>query len=342
MFNKYPSGCKVDHVPDVYVTFGAARDMKIIVDRVDNEVGWFCVVSEKMDAANKFVKYLVIEEVILPKQQVNGTTNEIDGAAQARMVTDLMSTPEGAAKVPKLLAWFHSHASMAVLPSQQDELQMEQFANGTVPYMLRGIVNKSGQMKIDMYWYKVNLIVTDMDIEFQKDVAEIARTTFWDAQIKEKVTKLVPVVPPVTVTHTPHQQTYGYNSYNTNGGFNNPHNPPYNGGPNNIVQSTTTPPRTTKVDPDPNDESLKDPSKWEWVAGVPRDLDGRPVPAGAIQTNLTRIPIKTLAAQALASERSKRSIPATAPVTIAGPLVASAIVPVAANVQEDPGWPGAE
>ena len=163
--------------PTVYIEPRAFQKMQQIVDECSKEVGWFCTVDKIDDEA-----YL-LTEVYLPSQEVTAVETDIPGEAVEE--TYLAILAEG--KDPSTMyAWFHSHVDMGVTPSRQDETQVETFLQ-TCPVFIRGIINKRGEMKVDLYLRDEGIAYNSVNVERYFDPLTTAEVIALSAEIKSKV-----------------------------------------------------------------------------------------------------------------------------------------------------------
>lgn len=171
--------------PVVYFQPEAYEKMVQIVDECQLEVGWFCSVSKLSDS-----DYL-IEDVYLPHQEV--TAVETDIPAEALEEAYLAMLEQG--KDPSTLyAWFHSHVNMGVSPSGQDETQVESFLQ-TCPVFIRGIMNKAGALKVDIYLRDQGVAYNSVHTERYYPPMSQEAVTALSLEITAKVKKQTPVYP---------------------------------------------------------------------------------------------------------------------------------------------------
>jgi hypothetical protein len=191
-----PQGFKtlVHGVPDVRIPASVLQDMWTITDSVNTEVGWLVtahMVTEKTATSEE--RYIVLDEVLIPSQEVHATTTEFTPDGMGALA-DRLIREDGAAKLPpdqwrvnKIRSWFHSHVRMDTSPSGQDEVQAYEFGRKfELPWMLRGIVNKNGKMTLDLFWFEYGFVIRDIawDVVYDLDDARTAR-------LKEDIAKLV-------------------------------------------------------------------------------------------------------------------------------------------------------
>ena len=149
----------------VYVTPQAAEAMAEYVRLCKDEISWLATIRE--GDGN-----ITIEEVFLFKQEVSGTTTELDEHGLGEFYSNmLMDPPDGDIEkasdiLNRIRCWGHSHVNMGVSPSGTDDRTMQDFCNNVIntdmPYMVRLIANKKGEMKIDIYYYSRYLVAVDV------------------------------------------------------------------------------------------------------------------------------------------------------------------------------------
>lgn len=78
---------------------------------------------------------------------------------------------------------------MGTNPSGQDDTQMEVFAKAGIPWMLRGIANKEGDIRLDLYLYEYGACIKNIAFEILRPAQEVddPRRAFWKGQLTEKV-----------------------------------------------------------------------------------------------------------------------------------------------------------
>jgi hypothetical protein len=130
-------------MPTVYYTPEVAEQMDYIVEKCTDEVGWLGLVThyEELDA-------FLIHRIMVPEQQVHSTTTEISDEGLEKVALELIEEGEDTST---MFAWYHSHVNMPVNPSSQDELQVAEYLTNC-PIFIRGIVNKKGDSKVDVYY----------------------------------------------------------------------------------------------------------------------------------------------------------------------------------------------
>ena len=127
--------------PTVFYTREVQAIIQLIVANCEKEVGWWGYV-ETLPSGD----YL-ITEIFVPEQIVTGTETDISPMAMAALANTLMEQDKDPGK---LFYWGHSHVNMGVSPSAQDETQVEEYLDN-LPVFIRGIYNKSGSSKVDVY-----------------------------------------------------------------------------------------------------------------------------------------------------------------------------------------------
>lgn len=171
--------------PKIFFTREAWAKQCHLVRLCSKEVGWFALVEH--DAEKNI---FVITELVIPAQTVSATETDIGKEDLADAALELI---EQGKDTSKLYAWFHSHVNMGVTPSEQDEFQVEDYLEDLVdvpeiPAFIRGIQNKKGDLKLDVYYVQQGIayqnldyqILNEEDEEWQKEI---------ETEIKLKVTE---------------------------------------------------------------------------------------------------------------------------------------------------------
>lgn len=134
--------------PTVYISLEAYIKVRQLVDQCDKEIGWFGAVERSGEEYQ-------IYDIFVFDQDVHETETDIDAASIGKVVHELYE--QGKEKeVNELNFWGHSHVNMACNPSGQDKSQALEFAedNPNIEFMICGIFNKKGEIRIDLYDYK--------------------------------------------------------------------------------------------------------------------------------------------------------------------------------------------
>lgn len=142
-------------VPFVYIERDALNKMFLYVDGCSDEIGWLCT-------ATREGRTITIHDAYLFEQEVHATTTEITPEGLTNFAMALMEDPNGVEIWNNMKVWGHSHVNMAVMPSGQDDSQMNTFKDGGHDWFIRIIANKKGDLKVDMYEYSSGLIYIDL------------------------------------------------------------------------------------------------------------------------------------------------------------------------------------
>ncbi len=137
-----------------------------LVHKCPMEVGWFALVDYD-EADNSFT----ITELVIPNQEVTAAETDIGKEDLADAAMELI---EAGKDTSKMYAWFHSHVNMGVSPSGQDEYQVEDFLEDLadqpeVPAFIRGIQNKKGDLKLDVYYVQHGIAYQNVDFNVIHD-----------------------------------------------------------------------------------------------------------------------------------------------------------------------------
>lgn len=166
--------------PCVFYTEEVDAAIRYLVDNVATEVGWLGLV-ETLDDGN----YLVTD-LYVPEQTVSGTETDIDAETLCALA---MEIEQAGKESEKLLYWGHSHVNMDVGPSSQDEIQIEEFLDNGCQIFIRGIYNKRGASKVDVYDVENNCIHQCVQNGLQLSPMNNKLKTALDKIIKTKIKK---------------------------------------------------------------------------------------------------------------------------------------------------------
>lgn len=163
--------------PVVYIRPIAYLKMLSYVEQADKEMGWLVIAFKEGDD-------YIIHDCIIPKQQVSAVTCEIDPEGIQNIMYELLAQDLDD-YASSIKGWCHSHVDMPVNPSVQDDNQMYDFEEGN-EWFIRGILNKKGDMKFDVFDYTNQLIYEDLDVKIEIPSDIIKETT---KEIKDNVTE---------------------------------------------------------------------------------------------------------------------------------------------------------
>lgn len=148
MFKVHKADTSVRNVkpPMILVSEEAAKDMWAITDIVTDEVGWLGSVEYDREEHT-----FLITHIFLPRQEVNTSTTELDPEGIAEVMEELINQgDEGIALANSIRFWGHSHVSMGVSPSGQDNTELANLAKDTGDYFIAARTNKKGEIRFDM------------------------------------------------------------------------------------------------------------------------------------------------------------------------------------------------
>lgn len=172
----------IDYPPMVYMTREVFSRMWHFVDIADKEVSWLGTVRQ-----TQYGNFL-IEEVFLLEQEVSATQTEISEDGIARLAQELIDTrQDGVDVVNRIRFWGHSHVQMDTSPSGQDENQMQHFQQDCA-WFVRGILNKLGCMRFDIFLWDIGVRITDVSWAIYDEFVDRSRRAEIEADFKTKVT----------------------------------------------------------------------------------------------------------------------------------------------------------
>ena len=167
--------------PVIQIDPEAMVTMHRYVDQCSTEVGWLGTAEKKQDGT------IFIGHVFLFKQSVSGVTTKLSSEGLIEVSQKLLQQgEEGERLIENLRFWGHSHVNMACSPSGQDDLQMDDFKENGAPFFVRGIFNKNGDVRFDVYDFARGIILVDCKWEVLSDPNDNYFTKI-DEEIREKV-----------------------------------------------------------------------------------------------------------------------------------------------------------
>ncbi len=173
---------RVMYTPEVW------DELWFIVKTCPKEVGWLGLV-DKVGASNDYL----VTEIFVPKQLVTGSETEISDAAGGGYGELIMQLLDENKDTGKLLYWGHSHVDMGVSPSGQDENQVEEYLLNNIPFFIRGIYNKKGAARVDVYDCAAGLVHQWVDNHVQTPGLSAERMIALSDVIKTNVKERKPV-----------------------------------------------------------------------------------------------------------------------------------------------------
>lgn len=186
MFHPSTTTPSVFGLPKILVTPDALHDMNDLVQLHDKEISWLGVVSPvgRCD--------FLIERIFLIEQTCSAAQTEMSTEGLAKLAAEILALAGGTELYNKLRFWGHSHVNMGVTPSQPDDEQMRTFIQDCDDYFIRGIFNKAGVARFDLFWIKTGIRIMEAQWELQQP-ARASRLDYWKSQIASKVKD--PVLP---------------------------------------------------------------------------------------------------------------------------------------------------
>ena len=176
--------------PQVFIEREAFDDMLCISRATRDEVAWFAQVYPMDD------EVYVIDKVFLPKQQSSGATVEIEPEHLVELAEEFIDL-HGAEAFNRLHCWGHSHHTMSVGPSGQDQKTVDDLCDAIGKVFIAIRVNHRGEYEVDVA-YPNGITIEDADayigwIPREKEEA-------WDALVKERVSRITYKAPKTKTT----------------------------------------------------------------------------------------------------------------------------------------------
>ena len=170
-------------IPKILITREAYEKMYHYVDCWDKEIAWLGSVAILPSG-----DYL-IEEVFLPKQEVNAATCELTPEGLTELALELIATrgeTVGVDIVNRLNFWGHSHHTMGTSPSGQDDTQLRNFIGPGKDWFIRGIFNKDGRAEFTILINSLGIMINDLEWSIFNP-APVSDRTAIETEIKDKV-----------------------------------------------------------------------------------------------------------------------------------------------------------
>lgn len=132
--------------PTIIFTQKAIKWIEALIDAHSTEVGFYGVVEE-----NKETYTYTVTDIFYPKHQVmNAATCEISKEGEETLMLWLIQKNRDA-DLHHMFLWGHSHHTMGVTPSGQDDTQALERMNSTQNVLIRIIVNKEKLMSVSFF-----------------------------------------------------------------------------------------------------------------------------------------------------------------------------------------------
>lgn len=161
--------------PTVYYTVEAHASIEYIVNKCPTEIGWLGLVEDVPGG-------YMITQIYIPEQEVTATTTEIETEGMANLFMHLI---EQGVDTSKVRYWGHSHVNMGVSPSTRDEDQIADYLE-TSPLFIRGIYNKKGVSKVDVFDVTQGFVFECVSTGIHKPISA-GMLDYLDAALKSNV-----------------------------------------------------------------------------------------------------------------------------------------------------------
>lgn len=143
-------------MPNIYIFADKYRYMRKLTENCDREIGWLALSKPTEDG-------YIIYDVLMCKQEVSGTTTELDEKGIQDIFEKLMKDGRSD-EVNNVRCWCHSHVNMPVKPSKQDNETFEEYYKRCDDYFIRLIMNKKGEISLDAAEYKNGFIYRELPL----------------------------------------------------------------------------------------------------------------------------------------------------------------------------------
>ena len=167
--------------PTLFISNDAYLKMQEYIAQSNKEIGWLGTCSRQDED-------YIINNVYLFDQEVHETTCEITEEGLNKFALELMEKPNGMDIWNNICLWGHSHVNMGVLPSSQDNNQLDFFLkNMKEGFFLRYIGNKKGEIGLQIVDIDKNIILDEKEISIKRIMTEedVKQIMALEEEIKE-------------------------------------------------------------------------------------------------------------------------------------------------------------
>lgn len=141
--------------PKILILPEAYQIMQLYVELAPHEVGWVGTVTRT--AGGDFI----IDQTFLLEQEVGPAHTDLTGRDLDAVTRELLN--KGAEEeANRLRFWGHSHVHFGAFPSGTDENTMAKRYDEEFPWYVRGILNKLGDARFDIFFYDQGVSIRDV------------------------------------------------------------------------------------------------------------------------------------------------------------------------------------
>lgn len=172
-------------MPKIDIDILAWMKMTMLTESADKEIAWHCLVDRPEP------DHFIIRDVLMYPQEVTATAVDSD---DARYHTWLDSIPDE--DFARMRGQGHSHVRMATSPSGADTAYYQKMLATVRDYYIFMILNKRGELWINLYDVARNIIYEEKDLEVAYITPDGTDLQLW-AENAMKMIKQPPPPPPV-------------------------------------------------------------------------------------------------------------------------------------------------
>lgn len=162
--------------PTIYISANAYVKMRMLVDKMSTEVGWYGTVTKCPGLQATYV----IEDILVYPQTVTGATCEQD---ETKMFDFEMSLTTEQVNTKRFQG--HSHVNMGVTPSGVDEQFYQDLLTQVTDYFIICVTNKKNDYTVRFYDVENNILYTDLELKVLLD--DGTDTNNWFTLVKDQV-----------------------------------------------------------------------------------------------------------------------------------------------------------
>ena len=170
--------------PTIYISANAYVKMRMLVDQMSTEVGWYGTVTKCPGLQETYV----IEDILVYPQTVTGATCEQD---EDRMFEFEMSLTTEQVRVRRFQG--HSHVNMGVTPSGVDETFYQDLLSQVRDYYIIMVTNKRGDNHIRFYDMENNIVYTELELKVLLDNGTDV-DKWYQTEVDNNLSKPTPII----------------------------------------------------------------------------------------------------------------------------------------------------
>lgn len=154
---------KTEDPPKIFFTKKALTWIQCLAELHEGEVGFLGTVILEPDGS------YTVKDIFYPKHsEANHGTCEISPEGET-LIMEYLEKKNRLEDINRMMLWGHSHGTMGTTPSGQDENQAIERMEQTKTFLLRVIVNKSGELSASFFDYQRKIRFDNIKWEVRRE-----------------------------------------------------------------------------------------------------------------------------------------------------------------------------